>query len=127
MVPKQTGDSYPIGSLSFWNPVTQKNQNKHDRERERTHSMYSMIHLKTLVSCGRDRARSLPLGRGFLLIPPIMVCFAFLPQMRGALPQRYRGTRTGAIPRLTRRKGATLCLTLQAAEATQDLVGIRRL
>ncbi len=71
-----------------------------------------MIHLKTFVSCGRDRARSLPLGRGFLVIPLIMVCFAFSTQMRGALPQRYRGTRTGAIPRLTRRKGATLCLNV---------------
>src|SRR2546430_5233424 len=87
MVPKQTGDSYPIGSLSFWNPVTQKNQNKHDRERERTHSMYSLIQLKTLVSCGRDPARSLPLRRGFLLIPLVLACFAFLPQMQaGSLP-----------------------------------------
>src|SRR5436309_4237398 len=105
MVPKQTGDSYPIGSLSFWNPVTQKNQNKHDRERERTHSMYSMIHLKTLVSCGRDRARSLPLGRGFLLIPLIMVCFAFSTQMRGALPPEIPGNPDGCYPAFNTAEG----------------------
>jgi hypothetical protein len=48
--------------------------------------MYSLIQLKTIVSCGRDPARSLPLGRGFLLIPLIMACFAFLPQMQAVLP-----------------------------------------
>src|ERR1700758_5469189 len=36
--------------------------------------MYSMI--QKLVSCGRDPARPLPLWRGFLLIPLVMVCFA---------------------------------------------------
>ena len=46
--------------------------------------MYSLIQVKTFVSCGRDPARSLPLGRGFLLIPLILVCFAFLPQMQAA-------------------------------------------
>src|SRR5262249_1237160 len=46
--------------------------------------MYSMIELKTLVSCGRDRARSLPSGRGFLLIPLVLVCFALTAQ---AAPQ----------------------------------------
>src|SRR6266480_7613399 len=50
-----------------------------DRKRERTHSMYSLIQLKTLVSCGRDPARPLPLGCGFLLIPLILVCFALSP------------------------------------------------
>jgi hypothetical protein len=44
--------------------------------------MYSLIQLKTLVSCGRDSAR--PLGRGFLLIPLVLVCFAFLPQVQAA-------------------------------------------
>ena len=44
--------------------------------------MYSLIQLKTLVSCGRDPARSLPLRRGFLLIPLILACFAFLPKMQ---------------------------------------------
>jgi hypothetical protein len=53
--------------------------------RERTHtSMYSLNQLKTLVSCGRDPARSLPFRRGFLLIPLILVGFAFSPQTRAA-------------------------------------------
>jgi uncharacterized coiled-coil protein SlyX len=44
--------------------------------------MYSLNQVKTLVSCGRDPARSLPLWRGFVLIPLILVCFAFAPQIR---------------------------------------------
>src|SRR5215831_19065457 len=77
----------PVDSLSVQdlNDNTKTNQ-KHHRERERTHSMYSLIQLKTLVSCGRDSARSLPLRRGFLLIPLVLVCFAFLPQMQAVLP-----------------------------------------
>jgi hypothetical protein len=46
--------------------------------------MYPLNQLKTLVSCGRDPARSLPLRRGFLLIPLILVCFALSPQMQAA-------------------------------------------
>ena len=46
--------------------------------------MYSLNQLKTLVSCGRDPARSLPLRRGFLLIPLILVGFAFSPKMQAA-------------------------------------------
>jgi hypothetical protein len=46
--------------------------------------MYPLNQLKTLVSCGRDPARSLPLRRGFLLIPLILVCFAFSPKMQAA-------------------------------------------
>jgi hypothetical protein len=42
--------------------------------------MYSLNQLKTLVSCGRDSARSLPFRRGFLLIPLMLVCFALSPQ-----------------------------------------------
>jgi hypothetical protein len=42
--------------------------------------MYPLNQLKTLVSCGRDPARSLPFRRGFLLIPLAVVCFAFSPQ-----------------------------------------------
>jgi hypothetical protein len=42
--------------------------------------MYSLNKVKTLVSCGRDPARSLPLWRGFLLIPLILVCFALSPR-----------------------------------------------
>jgi len=47
--------------------------------------MYSLNQVKTLVSCGRDPARSLPLWRGFLLIPLILVCFAFAPQTHAQL------------------------------------------
>src|SRR5213594_3600151 len=37
--------------------------------------MYPLNQLKTLVSCGRDPARSLPFRRGFLLIPLILAAF----------------------------------------------------
>src|SRR5438034_4273604 len=46
--------------------------------------MYSLNQVKMLVSCGRDPARSLPLWRGFLLIPLILVCFALSPQAQAA-------------------------------------------
>jgi len=48
--------------------------------------MYPLNQLKTLVSCGRDPARSLPFRRGFLLIPLILVCFALSPQMHAVSP-----------------------------------------
>src|SRR2546425_3900821 len=69
--------------------------------------MYSLIQLKTLV-CGRDPARSLPLGRGFLLIPLILVCFAFLPQMQAtpaALPTPIPGNPDGCYPGFTTAEG----------------------
>jgi uncharacterized coiled-coil protein SlyX len=47
--------------------------------------MYSLKEVNKLVSCGRDPARSLPLWRGFLLIPLILVCFAFAQQTRAAV------------------------------------------
>jgi len=46
--------------------------------------MYSLIQLKTLVSCGRDLAPSLPLRRRCLLIPLILTGLAFLPQVQAA-------------------------------------------
>src|SRR5262245_22365320 len=55
-----------------------------NRERKNTQSMYPLNQLKTLVSCGRDPARSLPLRRGFLLIPLILVSFALLPNAQAA-------------------------------------------
>jgi len=71
--------------------------------------MYSLIQLKTFVSCGRDPARSLPLGRGFLLIPLILVCLAFLPQMQAtpaALPTPFPGTNPdGCYPGFTSAEG----------------------
>src|SRR5882672_9882079 len=48
--------------------------------------MYSLNQVNKLVSCGRDPARSLPFWRGFLLIPLILVCFAFAPQTRAVVP-----------------------------------------
>jgi uncharacterized coiled-coil protein SlyX len=48
--------------------------------------MHSLNQVNKLVSCGRDPARSLPLWRGFLLIPLILVCFAFAPQTRALTP-----------------------------------------
>ncbi len=49
--------------------------------------MHSLNQVNKLVSCGRDPARSLPFWRGFLLIPLILVCFAFAPQRANAAPQ----------------------------------------
>jgi hypothetical protein len=42
--------------------------------------MYPLNQLKTLLSCGRDPARSLPFRRGFLLIPLVLVSFALSAQ-----------------------------------------------
>ena len=67
--------------------------------------MYSLIELKTLVSSGRDPARSLPLGRGFLLIPLILVCFAFSPQMQAQLPPEIPGNPDGCYPAFTTAEG----------------------
>lgn len=46
--------------------------------------MYSLNQLKTLVSCGRDPARSLPFRRGFLLIPLMLAAFT-LTQVQAAV------------------------------------------
>src|SRR5438034_11464469 len=51
-----------------------------------------------------------PLRHGLVLITLVLACFGLLPQTQAALPRRYRGIRTGAIRRSTRRKGATLSL-----------------
>ena len=54
--------------------------------------MYPLNQLKTLVSCGRDPARSLPFRRGFLLIPLILVSFALCPQVQSAVNSPDPGT-----------------------------------
>jgi hypothetical protein len=59
--------------------------------------MYPLNQLKTLVSCGRDPARSLPFRRGFLLIPLILVCFAFSPQTRAACDSPDPGCPGGSL------------------------------
>lgn len=46
--------------------------------------MYPLNQLKTLVSCGRDPARSLPFRRGFLLIPLVLAGFT-LGQVQAAV------------------------------------------
>jgi len=48
--------------------------------------MYPLNQLKTLVSCGRDPARSLPFRRGFLLIPLMLVCLALSPVAQAVSP-----------------------------------------
>jgi hypothetical protein len=71
--------------------------------------MYSLIELKTLVSCGRDPARPLPLRRGFLLIPLVLVCFAFSLTAHAApqvLPTPFPGTNPdGCYPGFTTAEG----------------------
>jgi len=69
--------------------------------------MYSLNQVKKLVSCGRDSARSLPLWRGFLLIPLILVCFAFAQQTQAISP-----TPDGCYPSFNTAEG---CQTLQFA------------
>jgi len=59
--------------------------------------MYPLNQLKTLVSCGRDPARSLPFRRGFLLIPLTLVCFAFSPQTRAACDTPDPGCPGGSL------------------------------
>jgi hypothetical protein len=59
--------------------------------------MYPLNQLKTLVSCGRDPARSLPFRRGFLLIPLILVCFAFSPETRAQCDTPDQGCPGGSL------------------------------
>src|SRR6266540_2230568 len=80
---EQAEDFYPVNSSLVRILGTQK-QNKQPGEKEHTQSMYPLNQLKTLVSCGRDPARSLPFRRGFLLIPLILVCLGLLPAAQAA-------------------------------------------
>src|SRR5437016_12492251 len=61
-----------------------------DREKRKTHLMYSLIRFKTLASC-------------------VLVCFAFLPQMHAApnaLPTPFPGTNPdGCYPGFTSAEG----------------------
>jgi len=54
--------------------------------------MYPLNQLKTLVSCGRDPARSLPFRRGFLLIPLILGSFVLCQQVQSAVDSPDPGT-----------------------------------
>ena len=71
-----------------------------------------MIEFKTLVSCGRDRARSLPSGRGFLLIPLVLICFALTAH---AAPQALPSpSPDGCYPGYTTAEGCHALLHLTA-------------
>ena len=83
--------------------------------------MHSLNQVNKLVSCGRDPARSLPLWRGFLLIPLILVCFAFAPQTRAVFPPP-----DGGYPGFTTAEGhQALQIRSPAALQIQGLVGVR--
>jgi hypothetical protein len=74
--------------------------------------MYSIIQLKTLVSCGREPARSL--GRGLLLIPLVLVCFAS-PLAAQAAPQAAQGpspSPDGCYPGFTTAEGCNALFNL---------------
>ena len=80
--------------------------------------MYSLNQVNKLVSCGRDPARSLPLWRGFLLIPLILVCFAFAPQAQAVLPAPdggYPGIQHGRRQRLLFSTSSAVLETQQLA------------
>jgi hypothetical protein len=81
--------------------------------------------IQTLVSCGRDPARPLPLRRGFLLIPLILVCFAF-PLAAQAAPQALPSpTPDGCYPGFNTAEG---CLALATVSGTGNTgVGWRAL
>jgi hypothetical protein len=83
LAPKQTKGFYPVDALSVRILTTTKTNEITGRERTQQ-SMYPLNQLKTLVSCGRDPARSLPLRRGFLLIPLILASFALSPKAQAA-------------------------------------------
>ena len=75
--------------------------------------MHSLTQLKTLVSYGRDPTCSAPLRRGFLLIPLILLCSAFLPQMRAA--PEASAQRQGTYGSITVEDARTLMLQIPAA------------
>jgi hypothetical protein len=83
LAPKQTKGFYPVDALSVRILTTTKTNEITGGERTQQ-SMYPLNQLKTLVSCGRDPARSLPLRRGFLLIPLILLSFALSPNAQAA-------------------------------------------
>jgi hypothetical protein len=77
--------------------------------------MYSLNQVNKLVSCGRDPARSLPFWRGFLLIPLILLCFAFAPQTQaGAQPDALTPPPDGCYPGFN---------TAEGCQALNSLIG----
>ena len=74
--------------------------------------MYPLNHLKTIVSCGRDPARSLPFRRGFLLIPLILVSFAFSPKMQATPAPETPDPPPGHIPATNTADGQNALLSI---------------
>ena len=68
--------------------------------------------IQKLVSCGRDRARSLPLRRGFLLIPLVLVCFTFSPAAQAAPQALPSPSPDGCYPGFTTAEGCHALLNL---------------
>ena len=81
--------------------------------------MYSLNQVNKLVSCGRDPARSLPLWRGFLLIPLTLVCFAFAPQTRAAV--EVVPAPDGCYPGFTTAEGCRALQNLTSGSANTGL------
>src|SRR5438034_1715408 len=75
--------------------------------------MHSLNQLKTLVSCGRDPARSLPLRRGFLLIPLILVSFALCQRVQAAPSPETPDP--GALPLSNTADGASALASITSA------------
>ena len=84
--------------------------------------MHSLNQVNKLVSCGRDPARSLPLWRGFLLIPLILVCFAFASQTQAApaVPD-ISPAPDGCYPNFTTAEGCQALLHLTTGTANTAL------
>jgi len=82
--------------------------------------MHSLNQVKKLVSCGRDSARSLPLWRGFLLIPLILVCFAFAQQTQAIVPPP-----DGCYPGFTTAEGCQALHSITGAASANTALGWR--
>src|SRR4030095_1311367 len=97
-------------------PVTHKTKTKTPPGQRKNTSMYSLNQVNKLVSCGRDPARSLPFWRGVLLIPLILVCFAFAPQTQAVSPPP-----DGGYPGFNTAEGDNALLTLFGGFANTGL------
>jgi hypothetical protein len=90
--------------------------------------MHSLTQVNKLVSCGRDSARSLPLRRGFLLIPLILVCFAFAPQTQaGTATPDISPAPDGCYPGFTTAEGCQALLHANGTATANTAIGWRAL
>src|SRR5439155_24263876 len=83
----------PVDSLSFRSPVNKKPKRNMDREKRKTHLMYSLIRLKTLASC-------------------VLICIAFLPQMHAAPNALPSPSPDGCYPGFTTAEGCNALFSL---------------